>query len=211
MGQPRQDAGAIIQRITARLAPELSGILSAQSVERAVAECYVAVSDQATVTEFLDVLVERAAHDRLSAVVCSDLSVQRDVPEVLFVCVHNAGRSQMAAAILAHLAAGDVRSRSAGTQPADQVNPVVVEALEEWGIDITREVPKKLTDEAVLSADVVICMGCGDACGVYPGKRYLEWPLEDPAGKTLEEVRRIRDEIRMEVEALLDELVPIAA
>lgn len=120
-------------------------------------------------------------------------------------------RSQKAAAILKHLAAGSARARSAGTAPADQVNSVVMEALNEWGIDITREVPKKLTDEAVKEADVIVTMGCGDACAVFQGKHYLEWALADPAGRTLEEVRPIRDEIRALVEALLDKLVPIAA
>ena len=131
-----------------------------------------------------------------------------DVPEVLFVCVHNAGRSQMAAALLDHYAAGRVMVRSAGSQPADHLNPAVVEALAEMGLDVAKEFPKPLTDEAVRAADVVITMGCGDACPFYPGKRYLDWKLDDPAGLRLEAVRPIRDEIDRRVRALLAELVP---
>jgi protein-tyrosine-phosphatase len=128
------------------------------------------------------------------------------VPEVLFVCIHNAGRSQMAAGLLDHRAAGRVRVRSAGSQPADQLNPAVVSAMAEVGLDISREFPKPLTDAAVQTADVVITMGCGDACPFFPGKRYLDWELEDPAGKPLATVRRIRDEIDVRVRALLAEL-----
>ncbi|MFZ5870295.1 MAG: arsenate reductase ArsC [Actinomycetota bacterium] len=129
-----------------------------------------------------------------------------DVPEVLFVCVHNAGRSQMAAALLQHHGGDRVRVRSAGSAPAAVVNPAVVEAMDELGIDLRREVPKKLTDEAVEASDVVITMGCGDACPFYPGKRYLDWELDDPAGKGVDDVRPIRDEIDRRVRALLAEL-----
>lgn len=127
-------------------------------------------------------------------------------PEVLFVCVHNAGRSQMAAALLDRRAAGTVHVRSAGSEPADRLNPAVVEAMAELGLDISREFPKLLTDDAVKAADVVITMGCGDACPLYPGKRYLDWEIEDPAGKSLATVRRIRDEIDARVGVLLREL-----
>jgi arsenate reductase (thioredoxin) len=130
------------------------------------------------------------------------------VPEVLFVCVHNAGRSQMAAALLGRRAGGAVHVRSAGSDPADRLNPAVVEAMTEIGLDISKEFPKPLTDEAVAAADVVITMGCGDACPFYPGKRYLDWELEDPAGKSLATVRRIRDEIDERVHLLLEELAP---
>lgn len=128
-------------------------------------------------------------------------------PEVLFVCVHNAGRSQMAAALLTHHAAGRVRVASAGSEPAEAVNPAVVTALAEWGVDISQEVPTKLSYEAVAASDVVITMGCGDACPVFPGKRYLDWQLPDPAGKSVAEVRPIRDEIDARVRQLLAELV----
>ena len=131
-----------------------------------------------------------------------------EVPEVLFVCVHNAGRSQMVAAMLDHFGAGRVRSRSAGSAPAAEVNPAVVSAMREIGIDLTGAVPKPLTDEAARAADVVVTMGCGDACPVYPGKRYLDWQLADPAGQGVDAVRPIRDEIEMRVRALIEELVP---
>jgi len=130
----------------------------------------------------------------------------KTVPEVLFVCVHNAGRSQMAAGLLDHHAAGRVHVRSAGSAPADEINPAVRAAMAEIGLDISREFPKPLTDDVVRAADVVITMGCGDACPVYPGKRYLDWDLTDPAGKTLEEIRPIREEINNRVRALLAEL-----
>ena len=129
-----------------------------------------------------------------------------DIPEVLFVCTHNAGRSQMAAALLDHQAAGRVRVTSAGSQPAGQLNPAVVQAMAEIGLDISREFPKALTADKVQAADVVITMGCGDACPIYPGKRYLDWDLPDPAGLDLAAVRPIRDEINQRVRALVAEL-----
>ena len=129
-----------------------------------------------------------------------------DQPEVLFVCVHNAGRSQMAAGLLERRAGERIRVISAGSEPADRLNPAVVQAMEEVGIDISAERPKKLEDDMVRESDVVITMGCGDACPIYPGKRYEDWDLEDPAGKDLETVRRIRDEIGERVSALIESL-----
>ena len=126
-----------------------------------------------------------------------------DAPKVLFVCTHNAGRSQMAAALLDHEAAGRVRVTSAGSQPADQLNPAVVQAMAEVGLDISREFPKPLTVDKVQAADVVVTMGCGDACPFYPGKRYEDWDLPDPAGLSVEEVRTIRDDIERRVKVLL--------
>lgn len=134
------------------------------------------------------------------------MSDMTDKPSVLFVCVHNAGRSQMAAAFLQHLSGGAVEVRSAGSAPAETVNPSAVEAMAEEGIDITAERPKVLTTDAVKASDVVITMGCGDTCPVFPGKRYEDWELEDPAGKGVESVRPIRDEIKRRVLSLLDEL-----
>jgi arsenate reductase (thioredoxin) len=128
-------------------------------------------------------------------------------PEVLFVCIHNAGRSQMAAGMLERYAAGRVSVRSAGSAPADEINPAVVRAMSEIGVDLSGERPKPLEDEVVRSADVVITMGCGDSCPVYPGKRYVDWELPDPSGKTVEEVRPIRDEIDRRVRILVDELL----
>lgn len=131
-----------------------------------------------------------------------------DKPSVLFVCVHNAGRSQMAAGWLSHLAGDRVEVRSAGSAPADQVNPAAVEAMKEVGIDITAEKPKVLTFDAVEASDVCITMGCGDVCPVFPGKRYLDWKLDDPAGQGVEAVRPIRDEIKTRIEGLIAELFP---
>ena len=127
-------------------------------------------------------------------------------PEVLFVCVHNAGRSQMAAVLTAHLSGGRVSVRSAGSAPADEITPRVVEAMAELELDLSNEFPKPLADDFVQAADVVITMGCGDACPIYPGKRYVDWQVDDPAGQPIDVVRRIRDDIRGRVERLLDEL-----
>jgi arsenate reductase (thioredoxin) len=134
-----------------------------------------------------------------------------DKPSVLFVCVHNAGRSQMAAGFLAHLGAGRIEVRSAGSAPGDRVNPVAVEAMKEVGIDISAEQPKILTSDAVRESDVCVTMGCGDACPYFPGKRYLDWVLDDPAGQGIEAVRPIRDEIERRVRALIDELLAESA
>jgi arsenate reductase len=153
------------------------------------------------------VLAYRFARERLVATGQAEGTIVKTVPEVLFVCVENAGRSQMAASLLDHRAEGRVHVRSAGSEPADQIDPAVVEALKELGIDITREFPKPLTDEVVRAADAVITMGCGDACPVYPGKMYRDWQVDDPKGKALEEVRVIRDEIDHRVRGLLDELL----
>jgi len=133
--------------------------------------------------------------------------IQPEIPEVLFVCVHNAGRSQMAAALLDHRAQGRVRVTSAGSEPAGEVNRTVVAAMEEVGLDLSKAFPKPLTDEIARAADVLVTMGCGDACPVYPGKRYLDWELPDPAGKALDEVRAIRDQIDRRVQELVIELV----
>ena len=134
-----------------------------------------------------------------------------DKPSVLFVCVHNAGRSQMAAGFLAHIGAGRIEVRSAGSAPGDRVNPVAVEAMKEVGIDISAEQPKILTPDAVRESDVCVTMGCGDACPYFPGKRYLDWVLDDPAGQGIEAVRPIRDEIERRVRALIDELLAESA
>ena len=133
-----------------------------------------------------------------------------EVPEVLFLCVHNAGRSQMAAAILASRAGGRVIVHSAGSAPGEKLNPAVVAVMAEWGMDISAERPKKLTDDMARAAEVIVTMGCGDACPVYPGKRYVDWELTDPAGKPIEEVRPIRDEIAERVDALVAELLGTA-
>jgi protein-tyrosine-phosphatase len=146
----------------------------------------------------------------LNAVAQAGGQIVKEVPEVLFVCLHNAGRSQMAAALLDRAATGRVHVRSAGSTPADEINPAVVAAMDEIGVDISKEFPKPLTTEAVDAADVVVTMGCGDACPIFPGKRYLDWELTDPSGKSVDEVRPIRDEIDARVRTLLFELVPVS-
>lgn len=137
----------------------------------------------------------------------TDLPSTNSTPGVLFVCIHNAGRSQMAAGWLTHLAGDDVEVRSAGSVPAERINPVAVEAMREVGIDIAGRTPKVLTTDAVRASDVVITMGCGDSCPIFPGKRYEDWILTDPAGQPIEVVREVRDEIRARIEKLLSELV----
>src|SRR6476660_359397 len=146
--------------------------------------------------------------ERLKALAQAEGIVGKEQPEVLFVCVHNAGRSQMAAGLVKLRSQGRIDVRSDGSDPADEINPAVVEAMWELGVDLGEEFPKPLTDEAVRAADVVITMGCGDACPIYPGKKYEDWELDDPAGKTVEEVRVIRNEIGDRVLSLLEELAP---
>jgi protein-tyrosine-phosphatase len=189
------------------LAEEFEGVFSRETVERFMAESLEALSG-ARLKEFIPLFVHRFARERLGALGQVEGTITKEVPEVLFICVENAGRSQMAAALLDHHADGRVHVRSAGSAPADQINPNVVEALSELGIDITKEFPKPMTDEVVRAADAVITMGCGDACPIYPGKRYEDWEVDDPAEADLEGVRRIRDEIGERVKALLREVAP---
>ncbi len=191
-----------IQRSVDLLAQEFEGIFSRETIDAYVEESLDQFSD-ARFQDFVPLLVERFSRERLRALAQAEGRVTKMVPEVLFVCVHNSGRSQMAAGLLDKLAEGRVHVRSAGSDPVDRLNPNAVTAMEEMGIDISKEFPKPLTDEVVRAADAVITMGCGDACPIYPGKRYEDWDLEDPAGKDLETVRRIRDEIRDRVEALI--------
>jgi arsenate reductase (thioredoxin) len=155
---------------------------------------------------FVPTFVRRVARVHLRAFGQVEGGIMKDVPEVLFVCIHNAGRSQMAAALLDHHAHGRVHVRSGGSAPGESINPAVAEAMAEVGLDLSKEFPKPVTDEAVRAADVVITMGCGDVCPVYPGKRYEDWALTDPRGRSVEEVRPIRDEIEQRVQVLLAEL-----
>jgi arsenate reductase (thioredoxin) len=189
---------------------EFACVFGSETIERFMAE---SLSDlgPTRLADFVPLFVHRFARERLRALAQAESKLTKEVPEVLFVCVHNAGRSQMAAGLLERLAGGRVRVRSAGSDPADELNPAAVEAMREVGIDLSQELPKPLSDEFVRAADVVVTMGCGDSCPVYPGKRYEDWELEDPAGKDLETVRRIRDEIEQRVRALLDELEPTSA
>jgi protein-tyrosine-phosphatase len=188
------------------LSAEFAGIFSPETVEACVVECYQKLAETATVLNFLPTLAERFARDRLRATAVVEGRIEPKMPEVLFVCVHNAGRSQMAAALLDSHAQGRVHVLSAGSESASSLNPAVVEAMSEIGLDISKQFPKPLTEEVVRAADVVITMGCGDACPLYPGKRYLDWELEDPQGKPLPTVRRIRDEIDKRVKSLSTEL-----
>ncbi|MQA76030.1 MAG: arsenate reductase ArsC, partial [Solirubrobacterales bacterium] len=190
----------------AELAAEFRGVFALETIERYVSESIDRMAG-ARLTDFLPLFVHRFARERLRALAQSEDKITKDVPEVLFVCVHNAGRSQMAAGLLNRRAAGRVHVRTAGTDPAEEINPAVVEALAEVGVDVAQEFPKPLTDEFVRAADAVITMGCGDACPIYPGKRYEDWELEDPAGEDLETVRRIRDEIDRRAEGLLAQLL----
>ena len=200
---------AVLQRAAEHLADKYDGVFSPQTVERVVFESYAALRRTATVYTHLTALAPRFAAERLTALAQAEGTVAKDVPEVLFVCVHNAGRSQMAAALLDHHAGGRVHVRSAGSAPIAAINPVVVEAMAELGLDLGAEFPKPLTDDVVAAADVVVTMGCGDACAVYPGKRYLDWTVPDPDGQSLEVVRTIRDDVDARVRALLADLTAV--
>lgn len=199
-----------LRRVVERLAAEFAGVYGRETIERFIGDSNVR-TEHFRIQNFRILFVERFARERLRALAQSEGWIVKDVPEVLFVCVHNAGRSQMAAALLDHHARGRVHVRSAGSTPADEINPAVIAAMDEMGIDLSKEFPKPLTDEVVRAADVVITMGCGDACPLYPGKRYLDWELDDPAGRSVDDVRAIRDEIDRRVRSLLEELVPAAS
>jgi arsenate reductase (thioredoxin) len=191
-----------VRQAAERLADEFKGIYSEQTIERYIAESLDLLGD-ARINVFVPVLAHRFARERLRALAQWEGALVKEQPEVLFVCVHNAGRSQMAAGLVKLRSRGRIHVRSAGSAPGEEINPAVVEAMSEVGVDLSEEFPKPLTDEFVKGADVVITMGCGDACPIYPGKRYEDWELEDPAGKELETVRRIRDQISGRVDELL--------
>ena len=200
-----------LERGLEHLSDEFAGTFSAETVERFMAESLEALGG-ARLKDFIPLFVHRFARERLRALGQVQGSIAKDVPEVLFVCVQNAGRSQMAAALLDHYAEGRVHVRSAGSTPADQIDPDVVRAMSELGIDVSREFPKPMTDEVVEAADAVITMGCGDACPIYPGKRYEDWEVDDPAEADLDGIRRIRDDISDRVKQLLAELTqPVGA
>jgi arsenate reductase len=194
-----------VDRALDSLADEFRGTFGRETIERFVHDS-LSILPAARFGDFVPVLVHRFARERLRAFAQAEGLLVKEMPEVLFVCVHNSGRSQMAAALLHERAGGRVHVRSAGSDPAERINPAVVEAMSEIGIDMSHEFPKPLTDEVVRAADVVITMGCGDACPVYPGKRYEDWELSDPADRSLDEVRPIRDAIDRRVQDLLDEL-----
>lgn len=193
----------VLDRIVSDLASRFAGVFAPETVDRYVRESYALLAEEARITRYLPSLTSRFSADRLSALAKNESASLENAPEVLFVCVQNAGRSQMAAGILRHLAGDAVRVRSAGSAPANAVRSVIVTALDEIGVPIGGEYPKPLTEEVVRAADVVITMGCGDACPVYPGRRYLDWKIEDPVGLQLAQVRVIRDDIEARVRALL--------
>jgi arsenate reductase (thioredoxin) len=195
-----------VDQAAARLADEFRGVFSEETIARYISESLELLGNS-RVNDFVPLLAHRFARERLRALAQVEGLMTKEAPEVLFVCVHNAGRSQMAAGLVKLRSHGRVHVRSAGSAPGDQVNPAVVEAMSEIGVDMSEEFPKPLTDEVVRAADVVITMGCGDACPIYPGKKYEDWELEDPDGKDLATVRRIRDEIDARVQHLIDVLV----
>jgi protein-tyrosine-phosphatase len=188
------------------LGRDFDGIFGTETIERFLATSYDQFADRARLVTFLPLMAERFARQRLRALAKVEGHATDGRPIVLFLCVHNAGRSQMALGWFDHLARGRAIAWSGGSEPGKEVNPSAVLAMAEVGIDITREFPKPWTDEIVAAADVVVTMGCGDACPLYPGKRYEDWELDDPAGQDIEAVRPIRDEIRQQVEQLLDQL-----
>jgi arsenate reductase len=196
-----------VERAAEALQREFDGIFSQETIARYIAESTDLLGD-AKINVFVPVLAHRFARERLKALGQAEGVLTKEQPEVLFVCVHNAGRSQMAAGLVKLRSGGRVHVRSAGSDPGERVNPAVVEAMQEIGVDMGEEFPKPLTDEVVRAADVVITMGCGDACPIYPGKRYEDWALDDPAEQDLETVRRIRDEIDGRVQQLVGELLP---
>ncbi len=196
-----------LEKGLASLESEFAEVFSREAIERYMAESLEALAGS-RLKDFVPLFVHRFARERLRALGQVEGTITKDVPEVLFVCVHNAGRSQMAAALLDRHAAGRVHVRSAGSTPADEINREVVQAMDELGVDLGQEFPKPMTDEFVQAADAVITMGCGDACPIYPGKRYEDWEVDDPADADLEGVRRIRDQISERVLRLLDEVAP---
>ncbi|HEY2640380.1 MAG TPA: arsenate reductase ArsC [Streptosporangiaceae bacterium] len=186
---------------------QFRGIFGEETIESLLLDSYAELASRATVTTFLAIGAERFARQRLEALAHAQTAASGRLPAVLFLCVHNAGRSQMALGWFSHLAEGRAVAWSGGSQPAAAVDPGVIEAMAEVGIDISREFSKPFTDEFVLAADVVITMGCGDSCPLLPGKHYEDWELDDPAGKTIDEIRPIRDEIRDRVANLVEKLI----
>jgi arsenate reductase (thioredoxin) len=192
-----------LKRLASELTDKFAGIFGAETVERYVLESYTGLLRTSKVKAHLASQTTRFATDRLTALAQAKGAIESPVPEILFVCEQNAGRSQMAAVLTNHLGNGRVHVRSAGSSPTDVINPAVIAVMAEIGLDMSQEFPKPLTDDVVQAADIVVTMGCGDACAIYPGKHYLDWDLEDPAQLRLDEVRRVRDEIKGHVEAML--------
>lgn len=205
--KPRTVPQATYDQIVDDLAYRYGGTFTRSEVQAAVDAARARLEPVSTVPDFLPVLVERFAKDQLLAAAQAAGHVAKPVPELLFVCVHNAGRSQMAAALAQHLSAGRVHVRSAGSAPTGGILPTAVQALAERGIEVVEEFPKPLTDDVVHAADVIVTMGCGDECPYVPGKRYEDWDVADPAGQPIEAVRAIRDDIQARVTALLADVL----
>ncbi len=195
-----------LSRTSADLAYRFAGVFSPETVDRYVRESYQALYSRSGSKAHLPVLAVRFAQERLTALAQVSGGAAKPVPELLFVCTQNAGRSQMAAAMLTGLAEGRVHVRTAGSRPGTAIDPAVIEALSEIGLTVGEEFPKPLTDDVIRAADVVVTMGCGDACPIYPGKRYLDWDLPDPAGQPLDVVRDIRDRIQTKLHQILDDV-----
>jgi arsenate reductase len=200
------DQQLAVRTAASRLGDEFAGVFGAETIERFLHSSYDQFATASTVPHFLPLLAERFARQRLTALARVEGLRHDGRPVVLFLCVHNAGRSQMALGFFEHLAGGRAVAWSGGSEPGAEVNPSAVAAMAERGIDISGEYPKPWTDEVVQAADVVVTMGCGDACPIFPGKRYEDWALDDPAGLAVEQVRPVRDEIERRVRQLLDEL-----
>jgi arsenate reductase len=205
---PAAENEAVFDRIATRLAQRFHGTVSVETARRLVVDSYQRLRETSRVGTYLIVLAERFAAERLTALAQADGLLDKPVPEILFVCDANAGRSQMAAAFALARGDGSVHARSAGTAPAAELELTIVEIMAEIGIDLSAEFPKPLTDELVAAADMVITLGCGGACPVNPKTRYLDWTVPDPAGQPLTEVRRIRDELDLLVTDLLTALHP---
>jgi arsenate reductase (thioredoxin) len=196
-----------VEKAAEALQDEFAGTFSRETISRYIAES-VDLLGESKINVFVPVLAHRFARERLKALGQAEGLIEKLHPEVLFVCVHNAGRSQMAAGLVKLRSHGRIHVRSAGSDPGEEINPAVLDAMNELGVDMGEEFPKPLTDVVVRAADVVITMGCGDACPIYPGKKYEDWVLDDPEGQNLEIVRRIRDELDAKVRRLVDELTP---
>jgi len=206
------DEGLALKTAAARLSTDFAGVFGQETIERFLHSSFDQFAGKASMTRFLPLLAERFARQRLQALAKVEGLDEDARPTVLFLCVHNAGRSQMAMGFFAQLAGDRAVAWSGGSEPDTSVNPAAIEAMRERGIDISEEYPKPWTDEVVRAADVVVTMGCGDACPIFPGKRYEEWVLDDPAGLDVNAVRPVRDEIERRVRVLLAELdVPVGA
>ena len=200
------DQQVALKTAATRLQRDFDGTFGVETIERFLHSSYDQFAGRASVSNFLPLLAERFARQRLTALARVEGKVADGKPAVLFLCTHNAGRSQMALGYFAHMAGQDAVAWSGGSEPGNEINPSAIEAMAEVGIDITGEFPKPWTDEIVQAADVVITMGCGDACPIFPGKRYVNWDLPDPAGQSVDAVRPIRDDIEERVRRLLADL-----